>query len=692
MLSKLPTVDVGAVYPGFALHTVSLAIDSSGETMTPYRSRRGITASVVAACIALCCAWSSSAGARELILMVPSTEDEATREFIEVMSSAQQIKEAGLTFRLVRSDAIAVPGQQSLLVLQGTVQLALLQASEVPGYQTDTKDLKFTSLLSHPLIVSDSRQQFFVEDSVVGDAVKQELGRKGFVVLEFWNSPSSSLVFKRPVQTYADLKGQKVRAPELQAREVLQAFGASPTQLAGGEVYAALERGAVDASEASFDRVSSYVRVAKGGSIVSSFQHAQGFLVANEAAWISLRQRERAAIEAAVAEAKTRARTAVMRADAALVDVARTNGLTYVSFASMKGDQSTVRSTWLRRVGNEGASALKLLDQVIREQPPAPPSTPGIAPRSSAPARVFFATNRNDEGGGDLSYRFGIDRSSTLLCGEISYTSESNRNFGIAHKGAISVAGSRTVSGADPCAQLVGASAKGSNGALIVFIHGYRNTFDFAVRRAIAFAQDFGISAPVLVFSWPSFGTVSGYVYDIGSVSFTRPFAKDLLDALHRESDVRSISLLAHSMGGQIAFQLLEFAQSVGKPIDTIVFVAPDVPRVNFLQGIRLYGAPTRLVTMYVNEHDRALLLSQEVNKQPPAGLGGRFRLTTNGVETVDVSEVDRQFFEINHSHGFDVREVASDVSMILRQRAKASMRNLPSATQDGFTYWLIRP
>lgn len=95
---------------------------------------------------------------------------------------------------------------------------------------------------------------------------------------------------------------------------------------------------------------------------------------------------------------------------------------------------------------------------------------------------------------------------------------------------------------------------------------------------------------------------------------------------------------------------------------------------------------------MYVNEHDRALLLSQEVNKQPPAGLGGRFRLTTNGVETVDVSEVDRQFFEINHSHGFDVREVASDVSMILRQRAKASMRNLPSATQDGFTYWLIRP
>jgi len=58
----------------------------------------------------------------------------------------------------------------------------------------------------------------------------------------------------------------------------------------------------------------------------------------------------------------------------------------------------------------------------------------------------------------------------------------------------------------------------------------------------------------------------------------------------------------------------------------------------------------------------------------------------------VDVSEVDRQPFEINHSHGFDVRKVASDLSLVLRQRANAALRNLPSAKQDGFTYWLIRP
>jgi hypothetical protein len=58
----------------------------------------------------------------------------------------------------------------------------------------------------------------------------------------------------------------------------------------------------------------------------------------------------------------------------------------------------------------------------------------------------------------------------------------------------------------------------------------------------------------------------------------------------------------------------------------------------------------------------------------------------------VDVSEADKQLLEVNHSHGFDVQQVGSDVSLVLGQRAKALMRNLPSATQDGVTYCLIKP
>lgn len=124
------------------------------------------------------------------------------------------------------------------------------------------------SLLPHPLIVRDSSEQFFVEDSVVGDAVKQELGRKGFVVLGFWNMAASSLVVKKSVKTISDLKGLKVRAPEAQSRDVLLALGAAPMSLPAGEVALALERGLVDASETILERDNNYLQIAKGGSLL----------------------------------------------------------------------------------------------------------------------------------------------------------------------------------------------------------------------------------------------------------------------------------------------------------------------------------------------------------------------------------------------------------------------------------------
>jgi TRAP-type C4-dicarboxylate transport system substrate-binding protein/pimeloyl-ACP methyl ester carboxylesterase len=634
-----------------------------------------------------------SASARELILAVPPNEDRATRVFVSALNSAPQLKEAHLTFRIVRSDALGLPSQTAALLLEGTVQMALLRANQIPGYDT-SKGLTFTTLLSHPLMVRDSRQQFYVESSVVGDAAKLEIGRKGFVVLGFWNALPTFLVFKKPVKSYADLKGMKVQAPDPQSREVLLALGASPTALVGGEIVAAMERGVVDAVEMGTrpERDSPFLSVASGGSLVGSFQHRQGFLVANEASWIGLRQRERVAIKEAAEEATSRARAAVLEDEAGLPAVARGKGLTYTSFTAMGNDQSAARSTWLRRVGNDGTKALGLFDEVIRQQKP-PRAAPGKAPRSALPPRVFFATNRNDEGGNNLSYRFGIDRSSSqLVCGEVRYAPDAKRAFGIAYGGEISAAGSRTLSGATPCAQLVAGAVRGSGGELIVFIHGFHNSFDFAVRRAIAFTQDFGVTTPVLVFSWPSFGEVSGYAYDLGSVTFTRPFTKELAEALLREPGLQSVALLAHSMGSQIALQFLEFTSESRKAIESIIFVAPDVPRTNFVQGLKLYGPSARLATLYANEHDRALRLSEGVNREAPAGLGGSARLTMHGVETVDVSDVDRQLFEMNHSHGFDVQKVADDLSLVLRRHLGASKRQLSSAMQGGMTYWMIKP
>lgn len=635
--------------------------------------------------------------AKELVLLVPSQDDASTRDFLDAISTNRAVRDAGITFRFLRSDPAAPPDQAGSLLLEGKVPLALLRAQQIPGYATDIETLRVTSLLSHPLAVKDLKEQFLIEDSVLGDAVKMELGSKGFVVLSFWNTIPSSLIVRTPVKSIADLKGLKLRVPEQQSGDVLRALGATPVELRFAELEQALESGVIDGSEIRVARDSSQLAPVKGGSLLAGFQYTQGFLVAHQASWIALRQRERVAIQTAASEAMDRARATVLEVETELPQVAKANGLSFTTLAAAGASTETARSLWLKRTGDEGRAALGLLDEVKRLQSSQPILPTPSSPRSGSalPSRIFFATNRNDEGDdAELSYRFGVARSSSSLsCGEVDYVPDVHRNFGTAHRGPISLVGSRIVNDAPSCVGLVGQAAReNGNGDLVVFVHGFWNSFDSAVRRAIAFALDFDLSAPIVVFAWPSMDQGSAYIYDTDSVWFTRPFIRQFMGALVNEQGLSNVSLLAHSMGSAIALDALEFVAASGKGIRSVVFVAPDVARSNFIQGIRLYGGSAELATLYANEHDRALWLSMHRKLEAPAGLGGPSRLTLNGVETIDVSQVDRQLLEVNHSYGFDVSEVANDVSHVLRQHRRASMRSLPSAVQNGMTYWMIRP
>lgn len=60
-----------------------------------------------------------------------------------------------------------------------------------------------------------------------------------------------ALVSKTPIRTVADFKGVKIRSPEGMAAEVFKRAGATPVALPFSEVYTALEKGIVDAADAS---------------------------------------------------------------------------------------------------------------------------------------------------------------------------------------------------------------------------------------------------------------------------------------------------------------------------------------------------------------------------------------------------------------------------------------------------------
>lgn len=60
-----------------------------------------------------------------------------------------------------------------------------------------------------------------------------------------------ALAAAKPIRTFEDLKGIKIRSPEGLAAAVFQAAGASPVSIPFSEVFGALEKGIVDAADAS---------------------------------------------------------------------------------------------------------------------------------------------------------------------------------------------------------------------------------------------------------------------------------------------------------------------------------------------------------------------------------------------------------------------------------------------------------
>lgn len=63
----------------------------------------------------------------------------------------------------------------------------------------------------------------------------------------FWGV--ESIPSKKPIRNIADFKGVKLRAPEGMGQEIFKKIGAAPVNIPGSEVYTALERGVIEATD-----------------------------------------------------------------------------------------------------------------------------------------------------------------------------------------------------------------------------------------------------------------------------------------------------------------------------------------------------------------------------------------------------------------------------------------------------------
>ena len=112
-------------------------------------------------------------------------------------------------------------------------------------------------------------------------------------------SPESSGWFKKPVETINDLKGLNMRFYGL-GGQVMQKLGVSVSLIPGGEIFGALEKGAIDATEFSqpaIDQKLGFYKVAKYNYFPGWHQQATLFeLLINKDTWNGMTKNQQAQI------------------------------------------------------------------------------------------------------------------------------------------------------------------------------------------------------------------------------------------------------------------------------------------------------------------------------------------------------------------------------------------------------------
>lgn len=236
---------------------------------------------------------------------------------------------------------------------------------------------------------------------------------------------------------------------------------------------------------------------------------------------------------------------------------------------------------------------------------------------------------------------FGSDRGS-LSFAEVQLAPPGR---GISGRVSSVVSGDWAVLGVDrstsgDAARAFAAAATGRD--VLLYVHGYNETFESAVRSAAQLSHSLEFQGRTAVFTWPSGGKLFDYAYDRESALWSRDGFVQMLSALVGNPTVGRIHIVAHSMGTFLTLEgLRELRDSaeVYSRIGAIVFASPDIDIDAFEQTVSKLGPLSRRMTLIIDPGDRALAVSARIaGGVARAGAADRSRLEALGVRVADTS------------------------------------------------------
>jgi esterase/lipase superfamily enzyme len=228
---------------------------------------------------------------------------------------------------------------------------------------------------------------------------------------------------------------------------------------------------------------------------------------------------------------------------------------------------------------------------------------------------------------------------------------------------------------------------------MLLFVHGFSNSFADAIRRVTSLAYDIGDQGVVGVWSWPSAGSQSDYLWDDESVQWTRRNLRSYLKLLAGVANLDRVHLVAHSMGNRVLLDTLEpidpTTSGLVPLLDDIVFAAPDVVGDVFARSVPQFGALADRLTLYANDKDWALWFSEwwYHDGQRRAGRGGADIIVADDLQSVDATGLSHG---AGHAYTFNTQDGVADVQKLVIQDLDARARGLPERPKGHLSYWLL--
>jgi esterase/lipase superfamily enzyme/lipid-binding SYLF domain-containing protein len=447
------------------------------------------------------------------------------------------------------------------------------------------------------------------------------------------------------------------------------------------------------------------------------------FLVMNKhAAEQILNGKTKLGSDAAVAAGPTGAQAAGYNAGWKNVDVlvySRAQGLfagVSLEGASMNSDDDANKALYGKSVGAEDialnhavpppASANRLLSILSsgwagggQTQTNAPPPKYNIE-------QVFYATDRKFTGLQDTERMYGTERSDgALSMGMVKVSIP----FG--HKTSV-LERPGWLSSEDPEKYVVVLSIsrepqstflglldskvdQSSRHDAFVFIHGYYTSFADAARRTAQLAYDLNFDGAPIFYAWPSKARLEDYPKDEATIEWTALHLKQFLEMLSSDPHIRTIHLIAHSMGARALTAALDsmVKDHSAKPhvFKEVFLAAPDIDAGVFNQLALTFPSAADRVTLYASSKDEALSQSKGIHGVRRAGDTDGGITVVPRVDTIDATAVDTSF--IGHSYYADNRSILADIFYLMDRDIPPSRRfGMKPNDPHKATYWIFKP